>query len=254
MYRRTSKSISSNRLQNEIEIGQKKSKNHSSAVHIYTANDTRKSSKHWDASSPTTPNFLDNDGYDDIEQNLTIHSSTTLTPSTSAKHIIGYPADANFKKPIPSSKGQNYWAQATVVHAPKDYIVHSHKLSKKNTKQRLSGCIPKCTTRNDSCEPGSITPSLRSNYMLSQRNYTDNQNNSKRISIKHSYMNNWYNVQEMDRSVDSIGSCSLDVDAESTDFSGSVVNYALLFWNKTNAKSFFLPNFFLLFLLLETNK
>lgn len=204
--RRKSNSIVSKTIK-ENEIGQKSSKSQI-AVQTNTANE-RNTIEKWNNRSPTSPNFLDKD-LNDSEQNLTNNSTETLTPSTSDKLLTGCQLDSiNNRLP----KKQNLWAHHPSVHGPKDYLAKSRKLSKKKkitTTKRLSACIPKCTTRNDSCEPESKTPSVRSsNNILSHRN--------------NPYLNNnWYNGQEMDRSVDSIGSCSLDVDAESTDFSGSV--------------------------------
>lgn len=64
--------------------------------------------------------------------------------------------------------------------------------------------------------------------------------NLRRLSIKSTHQNRnssnnnsslFNNLNIMDRSVDSIGSCSLDVDAESTDFSGSTHAYAPHIYN-----------------------
>lgn len=125
----------------------------------------------------------------------------------------------------------NNWTQRSSlrsnVHSPKDYLRNSQKKLAKKSKSikrtSVGGCLPRCTTRNDSCEPESIAPSLKSSFRNNNNNDPANGHlNCRHRHSKQSLMNNWCNVHDMDRSVDSIGSCSLDVDAESTDFSGRV--------------------------------
>lgn len=130
-------------------------------------------------------------------------------------------------------------------------IRKSTKTSVKPTTSRFSSCIPYCVTasRNNSIASNSLASNHRftghycrkksdaealgdqhrqrlpasnaylmhshckSNKHYSPSNkYTDNNHNNNCSSFN--------NLNIMDRSVDSIGSCSLDVDAESTDFSG----------------------------------
>lgn len=79
---------------------------------------------------------------------------------------------------------------------------------KKSSNCRIYGFIPKCAKRNDSTEPESLSEETNNNLDLLVRNKT-----LTVISKNNSLI--------MDRSVDSIGSCSLDVDADSTDFSGT---------------------------------
>lgn len=83
---------------------------------------------------------------------------------------------------------------------------------KKSNNCRIYGFIPKCTKRNDSSESRDLSEETNNNS-----SYTNNINN---FTARNKFLN-------MDRSVDSIGSCSLDVDADSTDFSGTIkiVNY-----------------------------
>lgn len=77
---------------------------------------------------------------------------------------------------------------------------------KKSNNCRIYGFIPKCTKRNDSSESRDLSEETNNNS-----SYTNNINN---FTARNKFLN-------MDRSVDSIGSCSLDVDADSTDFSGT---------------------------------
>lgn len=79
---------------------------------------------------------------------------------------------------------------------------------KKSSNCRIYGFIPKCAKRNDSTEPESLSEETNNNLDLLIRN------NTLTINSKNSSL-------IMDRSIDSIGSCSLDVDADSTDFSGT---------------------------------
>lgn len=78
---------------------------------------------------------------------------------------------------------------------------------------RLYDCMPigACTARNESCEPGA--ESTKSSGKL------DSRKNSI-ISRTAQLSKRRFLQSVMDRSMDSIGSCSLDVDAVSTDFSG----------------------------------
>lgn len=79
---------------------------------------------------------------------------------------------------------------------------------KKSNNCRIYGFIPKCTKRNDSSESRDLSEETNNNS-----SYTNNINN---FTARNKFLN-------MDRSVDSIGSCSLDVDADSTDFSGTKI-------------------------------
>lgn len=96
---------------------------------------------------------------------------------------------------------------------------HNAKFRDKTISCRLYDCIPKtCTARNESCESSvSKTPTNIVKLDLDLRK------SSISYSTQLSKKKFLFNV--MDRSVDSIGSCSLDVDAESTDFSGTVLKH-----------------------------
>lgn len=56
-------------------------------------------------------------------------------------------------------------------------------------------------------------------------NNINNRSNNNNNNINNNNCSQFNNLNIMDRSVDSIGSCSLDVDAESTDFSGIVYQH-----------------------------
>lgn len=94
---------------------------------------------------------------------------------------------------------------------------------KKSNNCRIYGFIPKCTKRNDSSESRDLSEETNNNS-----SYTNNINN---FTARNKFLN-------MDRSVDSIGSCSLDVDADSTDFSGTcfIENVIFFYYFESNWK------------------
>lgn len=90
------------------------------------------------------------------------------------------------------------------------------KLAEKSLSCRLYDCMPigACTARNESCEPSESHPSSVASKLdldLRKNSISRSAQLSKRRFLQ----------SVMDRSMDSIGSCSLDVDAVSTDFSGT---------------------------------
>lgn len=132
--------------------------------------------------------------------------------------------------------------QKYVCNADDDYLKQTKCKKKKSKSDHFKNCIPYCTRKP---HDDSLTSSFRITESCTQTNVTSNQlklkenldrlrkNNLKPIktdkrrlthrkkSIHNNNCNLFNNLNNMDRSVDSIGSCSLDVDAESTDFSGS---------------------------------
>lgn len=107
---------------------------------------------------------------------------------------------------------------AAVFTAPVASRHHSldRKLCEKSLSCRLYDCMPigACTARNESCEPPeSQQPSVASRLDLDLRKNS--------ISRSAQLSKRRFLQSVMDRSMDSIGSCSLDVDAVSTDFSGT---------------------------------
>lgn len=129
-------------------------------------------------------------------------------------------------------------------------IKKSTKPSSSTSSSRFSSCIPYCVaaarSRTNSVAGNSLASSHRYAEYCKKRSGASASNDQHRLPtsndcLMHSYCksnkhcspsnkntdnnhnNNcslFNNLNIMDRSVDSIGSCSLDVDAESTDFSG----------------------------------
>lgn len=113
------------------------------------------------------------------------------------------------------------------------------RLSRRRPKSKtdpFTSCIPHCARKTDASD--SLSSSFRvteccttarqqvklKNNLNRLRSIDSPATDSRRASRKSVSNNNstlFSNLNSMDRSVDSIGSCSLDVDAESTDFSGS---------------------------------
>lgn len=90
------------------------------------------------------------------------------------------------------------------------------ELCEKSLSCRLYDCMPigACTARNESCEPPELQqPNVTSKLDLDLRKNS--------ISRSTQLSKRRFLLSVMDRSMDSIGSCSLDVDAVSTDFSGT---------------------------------
>lgn len=182
-----------------------------------------------------TQNLADEKGYYESDR----YSSATLAQQTDAKLEVSLTNDQlNYddRQQYPSSKSQNNNPQQLLslqsnVHSPRDYLRNSQKklANKPKSTNRTSvvGCLPRCTARNNSCEPELVTNSVKSSFRQKNNSNIKTDTAKGHLNCKHrhskqSLMNNWCNAQDMDRSVDSIGSCSLDVDAESTDFSGRV--------------------------------
>lgn len=174
-----------------------------------------------------------------------------LVDAKSCENVVSNSNKNSKEKWIICGRNERPPAIVTNLNTSKYQIVKS-KLKRNNKKKtsRLSACIANCGSRNESCEPESRTSSFRINpeyyYINNNQNNPINCNNKRKninnnncnkfdrkrssdLKLKNQSINDRHkninyllnNLNIMDRSVDSIGSCSLDVDAESTDFSGS---------------------------------
>lgn len=123
---------------------------------------------------------------------------------------------------------RKYVAKPVVQRQPLQTLAESPAhavatVTEKTVSCRLYDCIlpATCTTRNASSEPPSVLK-LDLHQQQQQRLHSVAGTNSNTNSIGRSAQlsKKKFLLEVMDRSVDSIGSCSLDVDAESTDFSG----------------------------------
>lgn len=115
-------------------------------------------------------------------------------------------------------------AEIRIPVGPKSLQRSKRLASEKTISCRLYDCIipAGCTARNASSEPPeSRTPSVIK-FDLGQlpHQQRSSSSSSSLISRTAQLSKRKFLLDIMDRSVDSIGSCSLDVDAESTDFSG----------------------------------
>lgn len=113
-------------------------------------------------------------------------------------------------------------AESIIPIRPKSLQRSKRLASEKTISCRLYDCIipAGCTARNASSEPPeSRTPSVLK-FDLGQLPQQRSSSSSSLISRTAQISKRKFLLDIMDRSVDSIGSCSLDVDAESTDFSG----------------------------------
>lgn len=152
--------------------------------------------------------------------NLSTSPSRLNESSDQSKRII----NVNCAQPLPfSASSSSSSADLTNYHRTESKNLTDPKLSDSSAQaaaaaatnddksfscRRLYDCMPigACTARNGSCEPESCKLDSRKSSIISRTAQL-----SKRRFLQ-SVM--------MDRSMDSIGSCSLDVDAVSTDFSG----------------------------------
>lgn len=149
-------------------------------------------------------------------------TKTSLSNQTTPKVLITRIKKTNHREhvenilidqqPRPSSittqHHQEHQHKQSTLSATPHHTSSSTSTKKKSSNCRIYGLIPKCAKRNDSTEPESLSEETNNNLDLLIRNNT--------LTIKSKN-----NSLIMDRSIDSIGSCSLDVDADSTDFSGT---------------------------------
>lgn len=151
----------------------------------------------------------------------------TAAAAATDRHLTQLPVNNRL-----SSIAENH-RSSIVATAAKPLQRHKRAPNEKTISCRLYDCIipAACTARNASSEPPeSRTPSVvkfdlggqvvaASPHQPQQQRISSS--SSSLISRTAQLSKRKFLLDIMDRSVDSIGSCSLDVDAESTDFSGS---------------------------------
>lgn len=217
--------------QNNLKIGQTSPKLFSSASTITNdrtllPNSIRKSTNEStqvvvainDKILPTAQHVL----YRQNASDLTTHIKNdvkNLTDCFHAKSVNSTPVSR--KTNLSSTATAATTDVAAVFNPPVTLRHHSLDLNfgEKSLSCRLYDCMPigACTARNESCEPAdSKQPSVASklDFNLRKNSISRSAQLSKRRFLQ----------SVMDRSMDSIGSCSLDVDAVSTDFSGTQTN------------------------------
>lgn len=163
-------------------------------------------------------------------------SSSEDTPAVA----VSTRTDEHLTDPLPDTQlltgnGLNYSKLTSIAeHRPVAVVPKSLQRSKrlaaeKTISCRLYDCIlpAGCTTRNASSEPPeSRTPSVvkfdLGHQYFQQQPQQRSASSSSLISRSAQLSKKKFLLDIMDRSVDSIGSCSLDVDADSTDFSGTL--------------------------------
>lgn len=131
----------------------------------------------------------------------------------------------------------NRWTNQTPLTVPHlaEVTTAQRTASEKTVACHLYDHLPKITDRNDSFRSDTLTTASSTNLNLKLNKFGISR---KSKLSKHRFLN------VMDRSVDSIGSCSLDVDAESTTFSGIA---CCILWSWMLCSSLFFINFSFLF-------